>query len=162
MKNYAYVVCALSILALIAALIMSFFGSAPCFLCVYARWVFAGLAFTSFLFAKAIQPRVPKRGSTFLYVTCLLLCLSGLGLSLTHSGFERGWVHLKMACAQSITKNNEVTTIEQLRHSISEKETAHCDRVEWSLLGLSLPNYNVLLFLFLLLGFMIYGKPRKK
>ncbi len=162
MKQYAYLVSLVCALALAAALIIGYYSAPACPLCIYARWIFGGLGIVSFLYARAEKPRFARKRVKALYVFCLLFCLLGGGLSILHSGVERGWIHLNMACTQDISTQGAPLSVDQLRKKLSAKAPARCDRIELSILGLSLANYNILLFALLFLGFVIYGRRKRK
>ena len=158
MKYYPYAVTILCALALSIALTLGFFGPPACPFCIYARWIFAALGTVSFLYGWSLKSTPSSKKSCFLYALCLLVCLGGAGLSALHSAVERGWVHLKLACTQTLTQqlgqNAAPPSLAQLRTLIDQKQPARCDRIEGSLLGLTLANGNAFLFLLLLGGFM--------
>ena len=162
MKQYAYLVSLVCTVALLTALVVGYSSGPACPLCIYARWIFGGLGLVSFFYARAERPPFAHGRVQALYLLCLLFCLLGGGLSLLHSSVERGWVHLNMACTQDLATHDTPITIDQLRKKLGAKATARCDRIEFSILGLSLANYNLLLFALLFLGFMVYGRRTRK
>ena len=161
MKQYAYLVSLVCAIALLCALLMGPYGAPACSLCIYARWVFAGLGVVSFLYARSEKPRFARKRVKALYLLCLLFCLFGAGLSLLHSTIERGWVRLNLACTQGVTDHKAPLTIETLRNKLHAKAPARCDKIEFSIFGLSLANYNIFFFCLVFLGFVSYGRRER-
>lgn len=124
---------ALSMAALIAAFIAQYvFGLEPCILCLwqrvpYAIAVFAGMAGLYF------SPR------PFLWVMALLFA-AGAATAFFHVGVEQLWWEGTNACTHQFDPDN----LEALREQIL-KPKPRCDEVAWSLFGISMAGYNVMM-----------------
>ncbi|MEX0759103.1 MAG: disulfide bond formation protein B [Tistlia sp.] len=113
------------------------FGLEPCVLCIWQRWA---LGIAALLALPAVIWRGPARR--------LSLAASGLGYLASaaiagfHSGVENGWWQGTAGCHAPSFQG--ATSAEQLRESLMATAVVACDEVSWSLLGLSMADYNLL------------------
>lgn len=148
-----------SIALFLASLVLEQISShPPCSLCTYVRWASLALGLSACSLARAIHKASNlARPLTWL---CILFMLVGLGVSLFHSGLERGFIHRKMACTQSLPPP-ALLSREQLRQHLESNPHGRCDKISWSIGGLSLANINCFIFAILLMGFL-YAQKRNR
>lgn len=109
-------------------------GLAPCVLCIWQRWphvvalVFAGL----YLW----------RGGPFWAALAGFAALSSAGIGVFHVGVEQGWWEGLAQC--SVNTLAGVSADDLLNTDINVGAPAACDKVAWSLFGISMPGWNVL------------------
>lgn len=121
---------------------------APCRMCIWQRWPFAILIALG-LAGAFWKPRV------VLAMTVPLLLLSA-GLAGYHVAVEQGWLALPAGC----TAGGEATSVEQLKALLAEAPPS-CDQVGFTLLGLSLAGWNLLVSL-VLAGFAFFAATRSR
>ena len=132
-----------SLATLVAALGFQHLGDLdPCILCIYQRWPYVAVAGLA-----ALVLALPHSG--WLRPALLGLCgaalLVGGGLALFHVGVEQHWWAGTAACEGqvSITRGS----IEDLRAQLLGAPVTRCDQVAWSLFGISMAGYNLLVSL---------------
>lgn len=137
----ALLVLAASAALLGAALAFQHWGGlAPCVLCIWQRYahvaimVFAGLA---------LAVGRPQWRSVLL-VGCGVAALAGAGIALFHAGVEQHWWQGTAECGSTLPP---AATIEELRARLLAQPVVRCDEVAWSLFGISMAGYNVILSL---------------
>ena len=110
-------------------------GLDPCVLCIYQRWPYVAVAAICVvaLFAKTLA-----RPALF---ACGVIFLASAALAAYHIGVEQGWVAGTAACGAA----GGATTVDQLRAQIMNAPATRCDEVAWSLFGISLAGYNLLI-----------------
>ncbi|NBX65464.1 MAG: disulfide bond formation protein B [Proteobacteria bacterium] len=134
-------------MALLAALISLFalataytaeygFGLKPCILCLYQRVPFAVVAVLG-LVAFLINTPYTRLILAF----CGLAFLTGSFIAFFHSGVELHW----WAGTDSCVTKLDASSVEAIRAQIMGTKAARCDEIQWSFLGLSMANYNVLM-----------------
>lgn len=114
---------------------------APCRMCIWQRWPFAILIVLG-LAGALWKPRL------VLGITIPLLLVSA-GLAGYHVGVEEGWIALPAGC----TAGGAATSVEELK-ALLENAPPSCDQVGFTMLGLSLAGWNLLISL-LLAGFAL-------
>jgi disulfide bond formation protein DsbB len=92
-----------------------------------------------------------------------LAFLVGTGIGVFHVGVEQHWWEGTAACTGSVATGG-AKTVEALRQQILSSDVVRCDRVPWSLFGVSLAGYNVLISLALELfaAWAAYGARAEK
>jgi disulfide bond formation protein DsbB len=122
--------------SLTAALISQYiFGLHPCELCIYQRVPFVVVILLGLIgFFKPIFARIT------LWISSLALLINS-GIAFFHSGVERKW----WAGLSGCTSPDMGGSIEELIARIESTAVTRCDEISWSLFGLSMANYNVLL-----------------
>jgi disulfide bond formation protein DsbB len=136
-----------SVALLAAALAFQYLGGLqPCVLCIYQRWphvaviVLAGLA---------LLPLGARWRSLFLLLAAAAL-LVGAGIGVFHVGVEQHWWEGTASCGGTVS--SEGLTAEELRDRLLAAPPVRCDQVAWSLFGISMAGYNVLISLVLAAG----------
>lgn len=123
---------------LLGALAFQYIGDFdPCVLCVYQRWpylVVAGLCVLAWVVKPLTRSALFACGTVFVVST---------GLGAYHVGIEQGWVAGTVACGAS----GSATTVNELRSQIMNAPATRCDEIAWSLFGISLAGYNLLVSL---------------
>ena len=123
---------------LLGALAFQFIGGLdPCVLCIYQRWpyfVVAGLCVLAWVIKPLTRPALFACGVAFVV---------SAGLGAYHVGVEQGWVAGTAACGAG----GGATTVDELRAQIMNAPATRCDEVAWSLFGISLAGYNLLISL---------------
>ncbi len=135
-----WLIMGVSAAALTIALASQYWGGlAPCVLCIYQRWVY-GVAFAVGA-AAALAGSRPGAQRALVGLGGIVF-LAGAGLAVFHVGVEQHWWRGTAAChAPAIDPN---ATVEQLRQQLLETPFVPCDRIPWSLLGLSFAGWNAL------------------
>ncbi|MBI3452404.1 MAG: disulfide bond formation protein B [Rhodospirillales bacterium] len=134
------VVASLAILA--GALVFQYWGGlAPCVLCLWQRYAYgAAIAAGAAAFALALRP-MPAAGALVLAGAAFL---AGAGIAVFHVGVEQQWWQGTAECGSLLPKAGSV---EELRARLLAQPVVRCDEVPWSLFGVSLAGYNVLISL---------------
>ncbi len=130
---------------IMSALFMQvFFEIRPCHLCLWQRYPHFIVMFGAVLVPlRIIRPALFLQGLAY---------LSGAGLSLYHTGIERKWWQGLAGCTSSDMSN---LSIAEIQAKILNTAIVKCDEISWSLFGLTLSNYN-LIICFLLMCIVFY------
>ncbi|TVQ82334.1 MAG: disulfide bond formation protein B [Micavibrio sp.] len=113
----------------------------PCVLCEYQRVpyiVVIGLATAAFLLEKKIF-------RLWLLSFCALALFINAGIAGFHVGVENGWWKGTDECGGNFGSGE--LTLEQLRDLILAAPVVRCDEVAWSLFGISMAGYNMMIAL---------------
>jgi disulfide bond formation protein DsbB len=136
-RPFAGFVLLTSALVLGAALASQYWGGLlPCELCLLQRWPWAAaimIALVALIFGnRAALP----------WVALVLAIIFGVGalFAFYHVGVERHWFAAPSAC----TASGGARTIEEMKRQILGTAPVLCDRVQWSLVGVSLAGWNLL------------------
>jgi disulfide bond formation protein DsbB len=113
------------------------FGVLPCELCLWQRVPFAATAFLALI---ALLTRPYGRHTRLLLGACALLFTLNSGVAIFHSGVERHWWVWESTCTSSPFEH---VSIEDLRQKLLATPVVRCDQISWTLLGLSMANWNV-------------------
>lgn len=109
-------------------------GLAPCVLCIWQRWphvvalVLAGL----YLWRKG--PALAALAG--------LAALTSAGIGVFHVGVEQGWWEGLAQC--SVNTLSGVSAEDLLNTDVNVGAPAACDKVAWSMFGISMAGWNVL------------------
>ena len=117
-------------------------GLAPCVLCIYERYPY-GAAIALSLVALLLSN---ARWRGIALALCALAFVIDAGIGVFHVGVEQHWWEGTAACTGSVA-DGSATSLEALRRKILSNGVARCDRIPWSLFGISLAGYNVLISL---------------
>jgi disulfide bond formation protein DsbB len=121
-----------------AALLSQYWGGlAPCELCLLQRWPWA-VAVTVSLVAVLAGGRA---GLPWLALVLALVFAVGVVFAFYHLGVEQKWFAGPTACTATATG---AMTLEQMKQQILGTAPVMCDRVQWSLFGVSLAGWNLL------------------
>ena len=110
------------------------FNLHPCELCIYQRIPF-GIVIVLGLIGLAM-PRAALAQTLLIGVAFTI----NAGIALFHSGVERKWWEGLKGCSTPDMSG----TIEDLMARIQSAAVTRCDEIPWSLFGLSMANYNVI------------------
>lgn len=116
-------------------------GLQPCILCIWQRWPYAVVIVLTIL-ALTAASRVPKLRAALLAL-CGVALLFGGGVAVFHVGVEQHWWTGTPGCGVTATADS----IEALRAQIMAAPVVRCDQVAWSLFGISMAGYNILISL---------------
>ena len=133
-------------------------GLDPCVLCIYQRWAWAAVIAAGaigFLFTFISLPTMTR---LFLSAAALAM-LAGAGLAAFHVGVEQHWWAGTSECGGVTGK---AQTIEDLKRQLLATPVTRCDEVAWSLAGISMAGWNMIVSLAggLLLGWRIFLRQR--
>ncbi|MGI9436643.1 MAG: disulfide bond formation protein B, partial [Geminicoccaceae bacterium] len=92
----------------------------------------------------------------FVLALAVPLLLISAGLAGYHVAVEQGWIALPAGCAAG----GNATSVEELKALLAEAPPS-CDQVGFSLLGLSLAGWNLLVSL-ILAGFALFVATRSE
>lgn len=126
-------------------------GLAPCELCLwqrkphYAAIAVAGLTLVALAAGRIRTLAVPL-------VLMALLYLGAAGLGLLHVGVEQHWWPSPVGCSAGGDSTDPAAILNELLRA----PIVACDAVAWSLFGISMAGYNVLVSL-MLAGLMLAG-----
>lgn len=124
-----------------------FGGLQPCPLCLYQRWpywfviVFAGLAVLA-------GRRLARGGLAVFAAVSALVFLAGAGVAGFHVGVEQHWWEGLSSCGSGGLDDSNMS-IEELKAKLFATPLVRCDDVPWSLFGVSLAGYNLIISLVL-------------
>lgn len=129
-----------SALALGTALASQYWGGLrPCELCLYQRWPYA---INIALGLIAATPFVGRRGRIGLLGLAGFAFLAGALIAIFHVGVEQHWWEGLSTCT---APTGTAKTLEELRAQVLAAPVVRCDEVPWSLFGLSMAGYNMML-----------------
>lgn len=136
-RAFAAAVLLASAAVLGAALLSQYWGGLrPCELCLWQRWPWAA-AITIALLALFGGGR---GALPWLALALAAVFAIGIGLASYHVGVEQRWFAGPTACTASAAKP---TTLEELKRQLSATAPVLCDKVQWSLFGVSLAGWNL-------------------
>tara|TARA_R110002072_G_scaffold182491_1_gene338644 strand:- start:80 stop:613 length:534 start_codon:yes stop_codon:yes gene_type:complete len=120
-----------------------FGGLQPCTLCIYQRWpywiviVLAGLAVLA-------GRRLAPGGLAVFAAICGLVFLAGAGIAGFHVGVEQHWWEGLSTCGSGGLDDPNMS-IEELKAKLFATPLVRCDDVAWSLFGISMAGYNLII-----------------
>ncbi|UEM01603.1 disulfide bond formation protein B [Skermanella rosea] len=131
----------------IGSLLAAFFfqyvvGLQPCVLCIWQRWPYVAVIILAA--AALLLARAPKARAALLAL-CGVALLVGGGIAVFHVGVEQHWWTGTPGCGVTGTADS----VEALRAQIMATPVVRCDEVAWSLFGISMAGYNILISLVL-------------
>ncbi|MEE9140679.1 MAG: disulfide bond formation protein B [Alphaproteobacteria bacterium] len=118
-------------------------GLAPCVLCLYQRvpyWAAIALSLAALILSG--RPRTHQAQTALVYL-CGLAFVAGAGIAAFHVGVEQHWWQGTTACGPGAGAVPE--SLAELEARLGEAPVARCDEVAWSLFGISMAGYNVIL-----------------
>lgn len=116
-------------------------GYQPCILCIYQRWPYAAVIALA-VASLALQPRWKVGGVDALLAVCGLALLANAGIAAYHVGVEQHWWAGTAACGGG---GAAADSLDALRAQIMAAPVVRCDEPAWTLFGVSMAGYNVLL-----------------
>lgn len=112
----------------------------PCVLCILQRWPY--VAVVALTMASLALRRSNRAVAALLGLSGLAL-LVGAGIAAFHVGVEQHWWAGTSSCGGAAA----ATSLEALRAQVMAAPVTRCDEVAWSLFGVSMAGYNVLVSL---------------
>jgi len=142
-RDPVFIVLLFSVAALAAAFTAQYgFGLRPCELCLFQRIPYGAAIFFA---ALALGLRLDAKSLRIVLGLCFLAFAANAGLALFHVGVEQHWWAGPTACTAGA---GTVTSIEDLAAMLSKPvDIPQCDKVAWSLFGISMAGYNFLVCL---------------
>ncbi|MFN3722825.1 MAG: disulfide bond formation protein B [Paracoccaceae bacterium] len=112
-------------------------GMAPCALCLWQRWPHAAA-----VVIMALALLVPNR---WLMALGALAALTTAGIGGFHAGVEYGWWEGLQSCSGGSISGISVTDL--LNPNAAVAAPVRCDAVPWSMLGISMAGWNMIVSL---------------
>lgn len=141
MPNAALAILAASAGSLATAYIAQYvFDIAPCILCYYQRVPYA-LAIVFSLLALAVRKN-DKRARMFLGL-CAFGFFVNACIAFFHSGVELQWWAGTDECGVNPDVLKGATDIAAMRESLLATPTVRCDQINFTVLGFTMANWNV-------------------
>ena len=137
-RGFAGFVLVASAIVLGAALLSQYWGGlAPCELCLVQRWPWEAAIVVAFVALLAgSRPALP-----WVALALALVYATGAAAAFYHVGVEQHWFRGPSACTAS---SGSAMTLEEMKRQILGTQPVLCDRVQWSLFGVSLAGWNLL------------------
>jgi disulfide bond formation protein DsbB len=137
------IVLAAGIAVAVGALLFQYVGGLqPCELCLAERWPYYGA-----IAVAAAALAAGERGAVWWVGLLALIFLGSAGLAAYHVGVEQHWIAGPTACTGGASG---AKSAEELMKFLTEQQPTRCDEVQWSLAGISLAGWNLLISLVLL------------
>jgi len=148
MKNYLippisqrlglYLTLGISTSLLGGALLFQYVGGlAPCSLCIWQRWPHLAVMIFAVIGLRGIMPRL-------MLGLILIAGLISAVLGSYHAGIEWGFWAGPSGCTSNLALSGDITRMTQ---QLLDTPLVRCDDVAWSLFGLSMAGWNVLISL---------------
>jgi len=137
-RAFAGFVLMASAIVLGAALLSQYWGGlAPCELCLLQRWPWTAAI------AVSLVALIAGNRAALPWVALALATAFALGVAVAfyHVGVEQHWFAGPSACTAS---SGGAMTLEDMKRQILGTAPVLCDRVQWSLLGVSMAGWNLL------------------
>lgn len=116
-------------------------GYQPCALCIYQRWPYAVVVALG-LVGYAARRLLAGGGTASLLVLCALALAVDSGVAVYHVGVEQHWWAGTASCGGTAAAAD---SLDALRAQIMAAAIVRCDEPAWTLFGVSMAGYNVLL-----------------
>ncbi|MEP4378773.1 MAG: disulfide bond formation protein B [Alphaproteobacteria bacterium] len=120
-----------------------FGGLQPCALCIYQRWpywIVIGFAGLAVLAGRRLGP-----GALAVFAAISgLIFLAGAGVAGFHVGVEQHWWEGLSTCGSGGLDDPNMS-IAELKAKILATPLVRCDDVAWSLFGISMAGYNLII-----------------
>jgi disulfide bond formation protein DsbB len=115
-------------------------GLQPCILCIWQRWPYAIVIVLAALTLATVRS---AQLTAALLALCGVALLIGGGIAVFHVGVEQHWWNGTPGCGVPATAKS----LEEMRAQIMAAPVVRCDQVAWSLFGISMAGYNILISL---------------
>ena len=133
-----------SIILLVVYYLEYFLDLKPCILCIYQRIPYFFAIFLAIIFLFLEDHKFQK----IFYYLYSITFLSSLLLAIYHFGIENNFWSAFTSCE---INDSYIKDKSNLKEYLLEKEFVSCSKVNFSLLGISLVGYNIIISLFLLI-----------
>lgn len=133
-----------------------YFAFRPCPLCKIQQYLFVIILLLGLV--TTVWLKQHRKVMTFILTALYII---NAGTALYQVAVEHHWIKAPALC-----KNKKLTgvSIDEMREQLLNTETVRCDKIQWSLFGLSMAGYNALYsLLWSIIGFYFlrYGYKRK-
>jgi len=129
-----------SVAALAAALTSQYaFGLRPCELCIFQRIPYAVVILLSMLGLVATKQMGAKYGAFNIFL-CGVALLINSGIAFYHVGVEEGW--WTSGCS---LPNLSAQSVDDMMNAIKSAPAVSCSAKPWSLFGITMAGYNLVL-----------------
>jgi disulfide bond formation protein DsbB len=118
------------------------FGLAPCVLCIYQRWPYVVVGVLGLIIMVALRNK-PKLAAAFMALAAITF-FTNMGIATFHVGVEQKWWAGLKTCSQPDFLGQDMS-LEELEAMIMAAPVVTCGDIPWSLFGLSMAAYNVIL-----------------
>ncbi len=158
------IIAGASILILGGALAFQYVGGLPpCQLCIYQRVPYVITAPVAVI-GLLLVGRLGQRTVGVLALLCAAIIAAGTGVAMFHVGVEQHWWAGLSSCGGTIDPN---LNFEDLKQQLLDAPVVRCDEVLWSMFGISMAGYNMLLsaglaILSLLVGLRLLQRPTSR
>ena len=141
-KNSEYFLIIISFCILISTLLIEYvLNFPPCKLCIYQRIPFI------LIIILGIGLVLLKKKKEFFFIF-IILQIVNFFIAFFHSLVERGIVEFEMNCTST---GADIQTIEELRIFLENVPIAKCNEISFSIMGLSLANFNLIVSVLLIM-----------
>ena len=125
-------------------------GLAPCTLCIWQRWPHLAAVVIGVLALAVRGPVGPVLGA--------LAVLASAGIGGFHLGVEQGWWAGLASCSAGSIAG--ISTADLLNPEVAVAAPVRCDQVAWSLAGLSMAGWNMVLSVGLAAVWLLAARQR--
>lgn len=125
---------------IVAYIAETFFGVEPCILCIYQRIPYA---LVTFLAIFALMARQNDKKARFFLALCALALFINAGIAGFHSGVELHWWAGTDECSVNPLVIQQVTA-DALREQLLHTPLVPCDAINFTFLGFTMANWNIL------------------
>ena len=137
-RVFAGFVLVVSAAVLGTALLSQYWGGlTPCELCLIQRWPWAAAVVISLIVVLVGE----RAGLAWVGLVFAIVFAISVVLAFYHVGVEQHWFAGPSACTAA---SGGAMTLEQVKQQILGTAPVLCDRVQWSLFGVSLAGWNLL------------------
>jgi disulfide bond formation protein DsbB len=137
-RGFAGFVLVASAIVLGAALLSQYRGGlAPCELCLLQRWPWAAAIAVSLTALTAGS----RAALSWVALVLAIVFATSVAFAFYHVGVEQHWFAGPSACTAS---GGGAMTLEDMKRQILGTAPVLCDRVQWSLFGVSMAGWNLL------------------
>lgn len=126
------------------------FGLDPCILCKYQRIPYFSIILFSCL---SLFSKTADRQGVLKFIGYIFL--AGSFLAFYHNGVEQHWWNAATGCGDT---NQIFSNFEEFQNLLKIKMPKRCDEINWTLFGLSMTVYNMLLSFILGILCLTYDK----
>ena len=141
-KNSEYFLVIISFCILISTLLIEYvFDFPPCKLCIYQRIPYI------LIIILGITLIFLRKKKEFLF-SFIVLQIVNFVIASFHSLVERGVVEYEMNCTST---GADIQTIEELRIFLEKVPITKCNEILFSIMGLSLANFNLIVSILLII-----------
>ena len=141
-KNSEYFLIIISFCILISTLLIEYvFDFPPCKLCIYQRIPYI------LIIILGITLIFLRKKKEFLF-SFIVLQIVNFVIASFHSLVERGVVEYEMNCTST---GADIQTIEELRIFLEKVPITKCNEILFSIMGLSLANFNLIVSILLII-----------